>query len=65
MSPEQKTLPYLRGEKAQIWIIGDREQVQHTINALYVCNFVTDRALFSPIFAAPFHPGKFMSVLER
>lgn len=58
-------LPDAFEPKAEVWIIGTREQVQHIINELYVCRFITDRVLFSPIITAPFHPGKYMSVLGR
>jgi hypothetical protein len=52
-------------EKAQIWIIGTREQVQHTINECYVRRLATDRAQFTPVFPFPFSSGKFMSILVR
>jgi hypothetical protein len=53
------------GEKAQIWIIGTREQVQHTINECYVRRLATDRAQFTPVFPFPFSSGKYMSILVR
>jgi hypothetical protein len=52
-------------DKAQIWIIGTREQVLHLINELHVKKIAPDRAKFTPIIPAPFAKGKFMSVLER
>ncbi len=58
----------LRGSadgKAQIWIIGTREQVLHLINEFYVKKLVADRIKFTPIIPAPFAKGKFMSMLER
>jgi hypothetical protein len=55
----------LPDDKAQIWIIGTREQVLHLINELYVKKIAPDRAQFTPIIPAPFAKGKFMSVLER
>jgi hypothetical protein len=58
-------LPVPPTEKMQIWIIGTREQVKHTINEFYVKQIASDRARFMPIVPAPFAPGKFMSVLER
>jgi hypothetical protein len=54
-----------QGDKAQIWIIGTREQVLHLINELYVRKFADDRIKFTPIIPAPFAKGKYMSVLER
>ncbi|HEY9621693.1 MAG TPA: hypothetical protein V6C78_19555 [Crinalium sp.] len=58
-------LPVPPAEKVQIWIIGTREQVKHTINEFYVKQLVSDRAHFMPIVPAPFAQGKFMSMLER
>lgn len=51
-------------DKTRIWIVGSRDQVQHTINEFYVKRITDDRAKFTPIVAAPFR-GKFMSFLER
>ncbi len=51
-------------DKSQIWIIGTREQVLHTINEFYVKRIATDRVKFTPIIPAPFE-GKYMSVLVR
>jgi hypothetical protein len=58
-------LPVPPAEKVQIWIIGTREQVKHTINEFYVRQIASDRAHFMPIVPAPFAQGKFMTVLER
>ena len=58
-------LPDSAEEKAQIWIIGSRAQVNHLINEFYVRNLANDRVKFTPIVPAPFTPGKFMSVLVR
>ena len=58
-------LPVSPAEKAQVWIIGDREQVLHLINEFYVKRIATDRVQFTPIVPAPFAEGKFMSVLVR
>lgn len=58
-------LPFSAGEKAQIWIIGTREQVTHLTNEFYVKRIATDRVQFSPIMPAPFAAGKYMAVLER
>lgn len=58
-------LPLSAGEKAQIWIIGTREQVMHLTNEFYVKRIATDRVQFSPIMPAPFAAGKYMAVLER
>jgi hypothetical protein len=53
------------GEKAQIWIIGTRDQVLHLINEFYVKQIANDRIKFTPIVPAPFAKGKYMTVLER
>jgi dihydrofolate reductase len=52
-------------EKAQIWLIGSREQVQQLIDECYVRKLALDRVQFTPIVPVPFIPGKFMSVLVR
>ena len=52
-------------DKAQIWIIGTREQVMHTMNELYVKRVALDRAQFTPIVPAPFERGKYMALLVR
>jgi len=54
-----------QSEKMQIWLIGSHDQVQHSINEFYVKRIATDRVQFTPIFPAPFFPGKYMSVLVR
>ena len=61
------------GDKAQVWIVGMREQVMHLINKFYVKKIAIDpcgiceaaRAGFTPIIPAPFASGKYMSVLVR
>ena len=58
-------LPIPSAEKAQIWIVGTREQVAHLIDEFYVRRIATDRVQFTPIVPAPFAEGKFMSVLVR
>ncbi len=58
-------LPVRSAEKAQVWIIGDRDQVTHLINEFYVKRIATDRIQFTPIVPAPFADGKYMSVLVR
>ena len=58
-------LPVCAGEKTQIWIIGSREQVLHTINEFYVKRIANDRVKFTPIIPAPFDSSKFMTVLVR
>ena len=58
-------LPVSPAEKAQVWIIGSREQVNHLINEFYVKNIANDRAKFTPVVPAPFAAGKYMSVLVR
>jgi alkanesulfonate monooxygenase SsuD/methylene tetrahydromethanopterin reductase-like flavin-dependent oxidoreductase (luciferase family) len=52
-------------DKAQIWIIGTRDQVIHQINEFYVKRIATDRIKFTPIIPAPFAKGKYMTVLVR
>jgi hypothetical protein len=51
--------------RTQIWIVGTREQVNHTINEMYVKEMTNDRSQFSPLLPVPFAPGKYMSVLLR
>jgi hypothetical protein len=66
-------LPTQQGDKAQIWIIGTREQVVHLMNECYVRKLASDfpletlreRAKFTPIIPAPFATGKVMTVLVR
>ena len=58
-------LPVQPAEKPQIWIIGDREQVQQLINECYVRKLASDRVQFTPIVPTPFAEGKYMSVLVR
>ncbi|NJR66779.1 MAG: hypothetical protein HC772_18065 [Leptolyngbyaceae cyanobacterium CRU_2_3] len=58
-------LPTQQSDKAQIWIIGTREQVVHLINEFYVKRLASDRAKFTPIVPAPFATGKVMTVLVR
>ena len=60
-----KLLPVSHDEKPQIWIIGTREQVLHTMNELYVKRVAVDRAQFTPIVPAPFFSGKYMALLVR
>ena len=68
-----KLLPVSPEDKAQIWIIGSREQVKQLIDECYVRKLASDflpetlreRVQFTPIVPAPFMPGKFMSVLVR
>jgi hypothetical protein len=52
-------------EKAQVWIIGSRAQVNHLINEFYLKRITDDRVKFTPIVPAPFAAGKYMSVLVR
>ncbi|HEY9660882.1 MAG TPA: hypothetical protein V6C65_20705 [Allocoleopsis sp.] len=66
MSTEfNELLPVSSAEKTQIWIIGTRDQVVHTMNEFYVKRIATDRVGFTPIVPAPFARGKYMTVLER
>ncbi|GAB4131377.1 MAG: hypothetical protein Fur0046_00290 [Cyanobacteria bacterium J069] len=53
------------GDRAQIWIIGTRDQVVFLMNEFYVRRLVSDRAKFTPIIPTPFAKGKYMTVLER
>ena len=52
-------------DKSQIWIIGSRDQVTHTMNEFYVKKIANDRVKFTPIISAPFAAGKYMTVLIR
>ncbi len=58
-------LPTSAADKAQIWIIGTRDQVLHLMNECYVRKLATDRVKFTPIIPAPFAKGKYMTMLER
>ncbi|GAB4369251.1 MAG: hypothetical protein Kow00121_08980 [Elainellaceae cyanobacterium] len=58
-------LPVAPAEQTQIWIIGTRDQVVHTMNEFYVRKIANDRAQFIPIIPAPFAAGKYMTVLVR
>ena len=58
-------LPVAHGDKAQVWIVGTREQVTHLMNEFYVKRIASDRIHFTPIIPAPFATGKYMSVLAR
>ena len=51
-------------DRAQIWIVGTREQVNHIINEMHV-RHMADRSQFSPLVPALFAQGKYMSVLLR
>jgi hypothetical protein len=59
------SLPVQTDDRAQVWIIGSREQVNHLINEFYVKRIATDRVQFTPIVPAPFATGKYMAVLVR
>ncbi len=66
MSTEfNERLPEPYDERAQIWIVGTREQVNHIISEMFVRQMVTDRSQFSPLMPAPFGEGKYMSLLIR
>jgi hypothetical protein len=74
MSTEfNELLPVPHGDKAQVWIVGDRDQVLHLINEFYVKKIASDpcgiceaaRVSFTPIVPAPFASGKYMTVLVR
>jgi hypothetical protein len=66
-------LPVAHGDKAQVWIVGDRDQVLHLMNEFYVKKSASDpcgiceaaRLKFTPIIPAPFASGKYMTVLVR
>lgn len=58
-------LPVQTDDRAQLWIIGSRDQVEHLMNECYVRKLVADRAQFTPIIPAPFAAGKYMTVLVR
>ncbi len=58
-------LPAQAADKAQIWIIGTRDQVTHLMNEFYVRQLANDRVKFTPLSPAPFAKGKYMTALER
>ena len=58
-------LPVQADERAQIWIVGTRDQVIHLMNEFYVKRIANDRVQFTPIIPAPFASGKYMTVLVR
>lgn len=58
-------LPVQTDDRAQVWIIGTRDQVIHMMNEFYVKRIATDRVQFTPIIPAPFATGKYMTVLVR
>ena len=65
MSTEfDERLPNSYADRAQIWIVGTRKQVNHIINEMHVRE-MADRSQFSPLLPVPFTPGKYMSVLLR
>ena len=66
MSTEfNELLQFSGGNSLQIWIVGSREEVLHTINEFYVRRLATDRNQFSPMIPAPLAPGKYMTLLLR
>ncbi|MFM7423477.1 MAG: hypothetical protein ACKO7W_00490 [Elainella sp.] len=65
MTTEFNELLHDSAGKVQVWIIGTKEQVQHTINEFYLKRITDDRVKFTPIVPAPFATGKYMSVLVR
>ena len=66
MSAEfNELLPVSQDDRAQIWIIGTRDQVIHLMNECYVRKLATDRVQFTPLIPAPFATGKYMTVLVR
>ena len=66
MSTEfNELLNFPNDSRAQIWLVGSRDQVLHLINELYVKKVATDRIQFSPIVPVPAVSGKYMSVFMR
>ncbi len=57
-------LPVSHEDRAQLWLIGTRDQVMHLMNECYVRKLSSDRLDFTPIIPAPI-PGKYMTVLLR
>ncbi|NJR40149.1 MAG: hypothetical protein HC781_16665 [Leptolyngbyaceae cyanobacterium CSU_1_4] len=58
-------LPVAPGDRVQVWIVGDRDQVLPVMNEFYVKKIANDRLKFTPIIPAPFASGKYMRVLVR
>ena len=58
-------LPVSQDDRAQVWLIGTRDQVVHLMNECYVRRLATDRVQFTPIIPTPFATGKYMTVLVR
>ncbi len=54
-----------QGDNLQIWLVGSREQIIHTINEFQVKQVILDRSQFSPLIPAPLAPGKYMALLMR
>jgi|FLYL01.1.fsa_nt_gi hypothetical protein len=66
MSTEfHELLPVQHGNKTQIWIIGNRDEVLHLMNEFTVKRITTDRSKFTPLVPAPFAAGQYMTVLVR
>lgn len=64
MSTECKELlPVSPNEKAQIWVVGTRDQVIQIMNEFYANQIANDRVKFTPIIPAPLSSNKFMTVL--
>ncbi len=53
------------GEGLQIWLVGTREQIIHTMNEFQVKQVVVDRSQFSPLIPAPLAAGRYMALLMR
>nr|MBW4468465.1 hypothetical protein [Pegethrix bostrychoides GSE-TBD4-15B] len=53
------------GDRAQVWIVGSREQVNHIISEMYVKEMISDRSQFSPLMPAPSANGRYMTLLLR
>ncbi|GAB4366305.1 MAG: hypothetical protein Kow00121_03630 [Elainellaceae cyanobacterium] len=58
-------MPVATDERAQIWIIGSRDQIVHLMNEFYVRKLASDRVQFTPIIPAPFAAEKYVTVLVR
>lgn len=52
-------------ETVQIWIIGRRDRVAHTMNEFCAGKITADRMNFTPIVPTPLVKGKYMTILIR
>jgi hypothetical protein len=58
-------LPASPTDRAQVWIIGSRDQVIDLLDELYAKKITEDRAKYIPIIPAPFAGNKYMTVLVQ